>query len=441
MRFLDLISLIVENLGRRKGRVALTAIGVVIGTAAVVILVSLAIGLQQNYTSQLGGIGDLTQIQVYPNYGEMAYGDKAMASSSAAQTTTGQTLITNQTITDLQAIPGVVSVVARDSIRGQAVLKYGELENYTNIMGVSIDDLSKMGFKLDSGTLELKRGTAIIGAPVQNNFYNPRQRPGQAAPEPPQLLDKNVKLLLTKWNQDGTTTNKTVMVRIVGIIPETRGESDYSMYMSMEDVTAYSEWFQSKRINRAKEGYMDAVVKADSTEHVLDIAEQIKTLGYQANTPQSFIEGVNSYFMILQLIFGGVGAVALLVAAIGIANTMAMAILERTREIGLMKAVGATNRDVLSVFLGESAGIGLLGGLGGEFVGWAASKALNVLMLSYLANRAAQIGSTPPTEAISTPPWLMVFTLLFAMLVGLLSGLYPSLRAATLVPVTALKYE
>lgn len=368
MRFLDLISLIVENLGRRKGRVVMTAIGVVIGTAAVVILVSLAIGLQQNYTSQIGGIGDLTQIQVYPNYGDM-YSEKAVSGNTVAQTSS-PAMITSQTISDLQAIPGVVTVVARDYIRGQAVVKYGELENYPNIIGMTVSDLSQLGFELKGGTLELARGTAVIGAPVQNNFYNPRQRPGQEMPEPPDLLDKNVKLVLTKWNSDGTTTNKTVMVRIVGVIPESRAESDYSMYMSMEDVTAYSEWFQGKRINRAKEGYSDAIVKVDSTENVLDIAEQIKTLGYQANTPQSFIEGVNSYFMILQIIFGGVGAVALLVAAIGIANTMSMAILERTREIGLMKAVGATNRDVLSVFLGESAGIGLLGGLGGELAGW-----------------------------------------------------------------------
>ncbi|MEN6411048.1 MAG: ABC transporter permease, partial [Anaerolineaceae bacterium] len=117
MRFLDLISLIVENLGRRKGRVVMTAIGVVIGTAAVVILVSLAIGLQQNYTSQIGGIGDLTQIQVYPNYGDV-YTEKAVSGNAVAQASS-PTMITSQTISDLQAIPGVVAVVARDYIRGQ----------------------------------------------------------------------------------------------------------------------------------------------------------------------------------------------------------------------------------------------------------------------------------------------------------------------------------
>src|SRR5512139_4100433 len=109
MSIFDLISLIIDNLGRRKTRVALTAIGVIIGTAAVVVLVSLAIGLQKNATQQLYGIGDLTQIQVYPNYGEAV--PVSYSSGGAGKgIPTIQTLITNDTIAELAAIPGVVSV-------------------------------------------------------------------------------------------------------------------------------------------------------------------------------------------------------------------------------------------------------------------------------------------------------------------------------------------
>jgi len=120
---------------------------------------------------------------------------------------------------------------------------------------------------------------------------------------------------------------------------------------------------------------------------------------------------------------------------------MTMSILERTREIGLMKAVGATNGNVLSVFLGEAAGIGLIGGLGGVALGWAAGQVINAVALSYLAGQAAQTGGLPPGVAVYTPPWLPLFSLIFATGIGLLSGLYPALRAATLQPVAALKYE
>ncbi|MCL4561519.1 MAG: ABC transporter permease [Chloroflexi bacterium] len=450
MRFWDLLSLIFENLGRRKGRVALTAIGVVIGTAAVLVLVSLASGLQRNATQQLVGIGDLTQIQVMPNYGGpngpmgMAVVEK-VGGGGGGGSTPNQKLITPDSLIELAALPGVTAVIPRDYLQASAAIQYGKLEAYGSIMGVGVADLADLGLNLQSGTSKLAKGTAVIGGVMARNFYDPRQRPGQEPPAPPDLQDKQVKLVLTRYVQDGQQmieTKKTMQVRIVGVIAESRGESDYTMYMPLEDVTAINEWAQGRRINRMRDGYAMAVVKAESVDQVIDLAKQITDLGYQANTPQSYVQGVNSFFMVLQVVFGGVGAVALLVAAIGIANTMTMAILERTREIGLMKAVGATNRNVLSVFLGEAAGIGFLGGLGGVLLGWGGGQVLNILALSYLAGQTAQNGGAPPpSTAVYTPLWLPAFALLFATLVGVLSGLYPALRAATLVPVNALKYE
>jgi putative ABC transport system permease protein len=197
----------------------------------------------------------------------------------------------------------------------------------------------------------------------------------------------------------------------------------------------------NRRINYNKDGYSQVIVKVSEVDQVLDISEQITEMGFQAFTPQSFVQGINNFYQILQFIFGGVGAIALLVAAIGIANTMAMSILERTREIGLMKAVGATNRDVLAIFLGEAAGIGFLGGLGGVIIGWLAGQGLNVLAIVYLASQAGQQGGAPPSVAVYTPFWLPLFALIFSTIIGMISGLYPALRAATMIPVLALKYE
>lgn len=443
MNFFDLLTLIIENLGRRKARVALTAVGVVIGTAAVVVLVSLGIGLQMNANEQLYGIGDLTQIQVFPNYGDGGGGPVIVQGGGGGGPPNNQKLITTATLKELSALPGVAKVIPRDYLQAGGILNFGKLETYASIIGVGgITDLSELDLEAQAGVLTLEKGTAVIGSFIPQNFYDPRPRPGQTEPPPPpDLLDQTLKLTLIKYTSDGQEVRKVYQLKIVGIIQESRGESDYSIYMNLDEVTAYNSWALGRKVNRDKDGYSMVVVKVADVQKVTDISGQITELGYQAYTPLDFVQGINSFFIVLQVVFGGVGAIALLVAAIGIANTMAMAILERTREIGLMKAVGATNRDVLSVFLGEAGGIGFIGGAGGVALGWSAGQVINVLALAYLAQQAAETGGPPPTIAVFTPLWLPAFVLIFATLIGLISGLYPALRAATLIPVLALKYE
>jgi putative ABC transport system permease protein len=190
MAFADLFYLIFDNLNRRKARVALTAIGVVIGTAAIVVLVSLAIGLQRNANQQLYGIGDLTTIQVMPNYsgpqGPGGGGGVVQASGPGGQNPS-QTLVTPDTVRELVQIPGVASVIPRDYIYGGTLINYKRLEGYPGIIGVDLQDLSVLGLHPISGTLELEKGTAIIGARANQNFYDPKLRPGQTPPSPPNL--------------------------------------------------------------------------------------------------------------------------------------------------------------------------------------------------------------------------------------------------------------
>lgn len=432
MRFVDLISLIVDNLKRRKGRVVLTAIGVIIGTAAVVTLISLGAGLKESATSQLWGINDLSNVEVYPGYPEM------MGNGPMQITEDDIKKITPDVVAQFEALPGVTRVIIKQGVNTGVEITLDKLMAWGNITGVNLDDLADMGVKASQGITDISgTGTIVVGSWIINNFYDPNQRPGDEPMELPDLMGKTLKVDFVKWNSDGTETRKSMRLQVVGVLAETRGEADYNMYMNWDEVLKLNDWVAGRRVDYSKQGYNNVTVKATSPEVVIDLAQQITDMGYQAYTPQSQVQSINSFFTIMQVVFGGVGAIALLVAAIGIANTMAMAILERTREIGIMKAIGATNNNILSIFLGEAAGIGFLGGVGGFLLGWAICGVINLLAGSYLTSQSG--GGT--TLATSIPVWLPLFSIVFATIVGLISGLYPALSAATLVPVNALKYE
>lgn len=447
MKFIDLFRLVINNLNRRKARVGLTAIGVVIGTAAVVILVSLAIGLQMNATEQLYGIGDLSQINVMPSYGGDVYASGPVMSGGGGGGGSGGIpspdilLLTNSAVDDLRALPNVQSVVPREYLQSSLILTYKKLMGYSSIYGVGTNDLADLGLQAQQGTTELTRTGVVIGYQVAQNFSDPNFRPGQEIPAPPDLYDQQIQITLLKYDNDNNEIRKNYSVRVTGVLEESGTDADWSMYIPLEVVKSMNEWGMGTRINYNKTGYNEVIVKVADVEKTLEVRDQIIAMGFQANTMLDFVQGINNFYKVLQVVLGGVGAIALLVAAIGIANTMAMSILERTREIGLMKAVGATNRDVLTIFLGEAAGIGFIGGIGGVLLGWLAGQALNVIAVVYLAQQAADQGGMPPSVAVYTPLWLPVFVLLFSIFIGMVSGLYPALRAATMIPVLALKYE
>ncbi len=444
MKLKELISLILLNLNRRKGRVLLTSIGVVIGTAAVVVLVSLAMGLQQNANEQFGSVAEMSQITVMPNW-EAAVALESSVSSTSPTQYNEPDPITSDVLAELAAIPGVAHVIPRQYLMASGMMKFGNLETYANVIGVGTDDISALGYEMASGSSELRKGTILVGEEVLNSFYNPSSRPGQDPTESPDLQDQTVTFELSKWADDGTgnyvETKKVMRFEVAGIIGASSSEADYSVYMSLEQVQDINGWVMGRRVNPDQDGYDMVLVVAEDRTQVLDITAQINEMGFMAYTSQEYIQSVNSFFVVLQIIFGGVGGVALLVAAIGIANTMTMAILERTREIGLMKAVGATNQDVLSIFLGEAAGIGFIGGIGGIVVGILVGKLIDVFGSVYMAGQASSAYGGVGGISVSTPIWLMLFAVLFSTLIGLISGLYPALRAASLVPVQALKYE
>lgn len=433
MKSRDLLRLVVSNLGRMKGRVIMTAIGVVIGTAAVVVLISLAAGLRQSALRDLSSIGSLTDINVYPMGALAPFG--VPAQSSRAE------VLNDRTLAEFRKLPGVVAVTPKEPLIGGAELRYKRLLGSSQILGIDPSQVEHLGFQVAGGTARLGGGQVIIGARVGESFFDPIRGPVQ---EPLDLLGQTIQLTIMRTDNEGNPVERTVRLRVAGVLKKTGGEDDYTVYMSLQDVLELNRWYAGRPLNPGRDGYSRALIKVESPDQALSVEREVTRRGFFAYSARSTLESLNQFFLIIQGIFGGIGAIALLVAAFGIANTMLMSIYERTREIGLMKAIGATNRDVMSVFLAEAGGIGMLGGIGGTLLGIALGWIVNLVARTYLMAQAAQQGALsaePLSSLIYTPFWLPVFAILFATGVGVLSGLYPATRAASLNPITALRYE
>ena len=432
----DLLRLVWGNLRRMKARVAMTAIGVVIGTAAVVVLVSLAAGLQHSITEDLGSIAELTQITVISRRFIRPFGGPGPGRAGE------EAVLNDRTLAEFRDLPGVVAVTPREGLMGNSMLRLNRLMGSAQVVGLDPTQVGRLEFPLKSGTERIGRWQTLIGARVAEGFYDPQaQRPVQ---EPPDLQGQGLQLVLSRTGSDGRPMERIVRLRVTGVLEESGGQDDRTLYLALNDVLELNAWLTGQRANPGREGYNQALVKVAAPEQVLAVEREIVGQGFYAYSARSTLQEINTVFLVIQGVFGGIGAIALIVAAFGIANTMTMAIYERTREIGLMKAVGATNRDVMSVFLAEAGSIGLLGGIGGILLGVGLGALIDLIASTYLAAQAVQSGAADSEVTISlvyTPLWLLLFAVVFATFVGVVSGLYPAVRAASLSPVAALKYE
>jgi putative ABC transport system permease protein len=182
--------------------------------------------------------------------------------------------------------------------------------------------------------------------------------------------------------------------------------------------------------------YMTVSVRVNNPSQVQAVEDAVKKMGFNTFSMLDATKSLRRFFAILDLFLGIFGSLALAVASIGIVNTLVMAILERRREIGIMKAIGASDGDVQKLFFAEAGVMGALGGALGVALGWTIGRVINVATNLYLKRQALQ-----PEQIWFVPWWLVLGAIVFAIAVSLLSGLYPAARAARLDPVQALRYE
>ncbi|MBN1874538.1 MAG: ABC transporter permease [Anaerolineae bacterium] len=445
MKTRDLLKLVLSNLKRMKARVAMTAIGVIIGTAAVVVLMSLGAGLQRLATESLYGMGGLDELMVR---NDSYWGQVSDEKERSQQATI---VLDEDALYQIRQMEGVIAVTPFLEVQMQGPLKLDRQEGWGQIYGVSMDEFAKV-VTIDQGKLEMYRGQVVIGASVPENFipWEERER-SETPPPPPELFGEILQMTRYQYSEGDMFPTESVVARleVVGSLKRQGYMYDYSIFMPLKEAQRLNQQMNSgdtmvePQPASSQKGYLQALVKVEDANQALIVEQQVKELGFSVQSDRQQLESLNQFFLIFQAILGGIGAVALLVAAFGIANTMVMAIYERTREIGLMKAIGATNQDVMSVFLAEAGSIGFLGGIGGVLLALGVNTILNIVGQSFLAQSGGFMGSGQdvPQSLTATPLWLISFAIVFATFIGVVSGIYPAIRAAALSPIRALKYE
>jgi putative ABC transport system permease protein len=462
MTFKDLLRLVFSNLRRMKARVAMTATGVIIGTAAVVVLISLGAGLQRRATESLFGMGSLDELMVY------SQAQRPMSENGRDNASNNTPALDDATLATFREMDGVLVVTPFLEVMLQGPLKFDRQEGWAQIYGVDMDALAQI-VDVARGELGLYRGQVVLGASVAENFipWEVREEAQQAGrtPEAPDLLDQTLQVTNYAFNENTMMPVESIVGRLqVSGILESQGYLyDYSIFMPLKEARRLNQQInqqltgdsggasimggpasppsQASMGNGNRTGYQRVLVKAEDPNQALIVEQELRQMGFNVQSDRQQLEELNRFFMIFQAILGGIGAVALLVAAFGIANTMVMAIYERTAEIGLMKAIGATNQDVMSVFLAEAGGIGFLGGVGGVLLSIGISVVINVVGRAMLPQDLFGPTQGETVSLTAIPLWLPIFAITFATFIGVASGIYPAIRAAALSPIRALKYE
>lgn len=433
MSSFDMISMAIRNLWKRKLRTFLTVLGVVIGTASIVVMISVGIGMNEGYKQQLSEMGSLNVITVRTPW----QGDPESKNKNA--------VLDTKTIETIRNIPGVeiVTPVLEDYF----MLVDGRYVADINVTGILPEAMESLGYKLSSGRC-LQEGDEmhmVLGGDVSTNFYNPKQS-WQYRYNDSNSIEVNVeedKFQITYDQSYGQSeadkSIKAKKINIVGVL-DPMGNDSWSCVMPIDELQKIKDEKEKKEKargvknggNTTKKGTYETVkLKVTDLKNVSAVQDQIKEMGFETESLMESLNAMQETSKMLQLVLGAIGAISLLVAAIGITNTMVMSIYERTREIGVMKVIGATLPDIKRLFLAEAAFIGFLGGLSGVVLSLIASKVVNLV--------GANLGQTSNLSLI--PPWLSILGIVFATIIGVLAGYFPARRAMSLSALSAIRTE
>lgn len=445
MKKSDLIGMSMRNLLRRKFRTLLTVLGVVIGSSSIILMLSLGLAMDKNLEEQMAQMGDLTQVQI-SNYG-------------------GAKTINDQTIKELEKMAYIKHAVPMINPYEYnfSVGKYRTYTSYWNVYVMSSEDLEALGYEVDEGRslLEGESRSILLGKGALRYFTKNGKEPDYRKGWEPMPFDMNTEKMTIEVLQYDYQTGKPQLegvngkvkkpksfdVQVVGTFPE-ETESGMKIIISpalyeelkTESIKyrkALGYYSEEEKERDKKVNYQEVIVKVDHRKNVMSVVEALQSEGYEAWTNMEWIEQMEEQSKSRQMALGAIGIVSFVVAAIGIANTMMMSIYERTKEIGVMKVIGAKMKDIKYMFLMESLMIGLFGGLLGAMI----SFLISLIMNASAEKIAAMMDMYGASSVSVMTPELLVSGILFSVVVGLLSGYFPAQKAMKLSALSAIKTE
>ena len=496
MSFLDLLRLSLRNLREAKLRATLTSMGVIVGVAVIVTMVSFGLGLQRNMLTRFRALDFFNEIRVFgKNIFTMAMdvdrklgrdpnpGDRRGPAFRADREATR--ILDDAAIAEIQKIPGVAYVepdinftvyircnghVSPSLIAGASVpnsssrfktFAAGKMISSSEADEAVIDDVvaETCGFAQPADavgqTLELlttrgesegqdqsdkaeadksgdESGFNFFGLPLEENDSSPANA----------IAAKTLRIagVLGHEKREGAGQGgpRGLMINAGIYVPVPLAREWTAKHRNPMSEVALALARQSGQLEQTQnEGYSSAVVRVNDPVALTEVRKQITDKGFASFSIVDQLDQIRTVFLIIDSVLGLLGGISLLVASFGIANTMIMSILERTREIGIMKAIGAEDREIKLIFFFEAAVIGLTGGVIGCLAAWA---------IDGVANRLAYRFILKPQNAsfvdfFSLPPYLWLGAILFALLVSILAALYPASRAARIDPVRALRHD
>jgi putative ABC transport system permease protein len=450
MRYQDLTDLALRNLREAILRNALTTLGVAVGVASLVAMLSLGVGLQQLASKRLSQSGLFDTILVTTKNTFRGMGRPQREAESAKPPRP----LDENARQELEKLPNVIEVYPQ--VRFYTEVRFNDKPYATVVAGMPDSSRNSGAFDgmqgnfFSSGTadeailqIEFAKDLSSNAGSLIGQFLTLRYAERQSIAAAGGDASSNA------GDAGGgfSVVPKELRLKIVGVV-ETEPAAGYGgignarLLMPLDTAST----LRAAQVNdlrdivrgspSTKVTYPSLSVRAKSPSQVEALEATIKDLGFNAFSLLDASKSLRTFFSVFDLLLGIFGSLALAVATLGIVNTLVMAILERRREIGVLKALGAADSDVQQLFFVEAGVMGFFGGIFGVAFGWLLGRAITFGTNVYLKRQ-----SLNPIDLSSVPWWLVILALVFAVMVSLIAGLYPASRAAKLNPVDALRYE